>query len=310
MRVMSRADLEAEEPFDRPVALISVRNPGGPPVEMPASSWLRAVLRLEFADVDDPSLGAAMTDEQARRILDFVRPQVGAGVQIVCQCEAGVSRSAGIAAALSRIHLGHDGGFHRTHRPNPWVRRRLLLAAAQEGDAGGETATAEVSLLPTTLPTAVLVRDGAAWEWRPRTSRSYPPGTLGGEGRTLAAHVFVPLASGNGPLHAARESAAWARKDLRARDATREALVITRSGAWREKRPRPPARKAPEPAVEVYVQVSSRLSRDDWTRALRDFADALGAKFRQARFDIVLTEDGLMYKRAVWRPEHHDDEDE
>jgi predicted protein tyrosine phosphatase len=313
---MSRADLEAEEPFDCPVAVISVRNPGGPPVEIPASAWLRAVLRLEFADVDDPSRGPAMTDEQARRILDFAREQVAAGVQVVCQCEAGVSRSAGIAAALSRIHFGHDGAFHRTHRPNPWVRRRLLRVArrpaGEEGDAGAQTATSEVALLPTTLPTAVLVRDGTAWEWHPRSSRAYPPGTLGGEGRTLAAHVFVPLTSGEGPSHTAREIAAWARKDLHARDATRDAMVIARGGVWRQKRRKEGqgGRRPPEAAVEMYVQTSSGLTRDEWTRALREFADALGARFGQVRFDVVLTEDGLMYKRAVWRPEHPDDEEE
>jgi hypothetical protein len=317
IRVMSRADLAEPEPFDRPVALVSIRSPGGPVVEIPPSSYVRDVLRLEFDDVDDPKVGVVMTDEQARRILEFVRPHVGTDVQVVCQCEAGVSRSAGVAVALSRIHFGHDGGFYRTHRPNPWVRRRLLRAArggatkasgaaSEAGDSALETKTSEVCLMPTTLPTAVLVREGRTWEWAPRSPRSYPAGTLGGDGRTLSAHVFVPLEDRTRRVRTAREIGTWARRTLHAEEATRDALVITRAGTWREKRSGTGPATAGEAAVEVYVQTSGGLTRDEWTRALRAFADAIGEHFEQDRFDVVLTEDGLMYKRAVWRP-HVDD---
>jgi hypothetical protein len=310
IRVMSRADLSVEQPFDRPVAVVSIRNPGGPRVDMPPSAHVRDVLRLEFEDVDDPSRGVAMTEEQAAAILAFAARHVGTDAVIVCQCEAGVSRSAGVAAALSRIHFGHDGGFHRTHRPNPWVRRMLLRAARGAGprtagseDAGIEDGTSEVALLPTTLPTAVLVREGRTWQWVPRSARTYPAGTLGGgDVRTLSAHVFVPLADRRGRPRTAREIGSWARRTLHAAPATRDAMVVTRAGVWREKLSPGEHASPGEPAVEVYVQTSGGLTRDEWTAALRSFADALGARFSQDRFDVVLTEDGLMYKRAVWRP--------
>jgi predicted protein tyrosine phosphatase len=297
---MSRADLAEPDPFDRPVAIVSVRNPGGPRVDLPASVNVRDVLRLEFEDVDDPSRGAAMTEEQGRAVLEFAARHVGTDAVLVCQCEAGVSRSAGIAAALARIHFGHDGPFHRTHRPNPWVRRLLLrLAKAAEGEA----ATSEVALLPTALPTAVLVRDGRTWQWVPRASREYPAGTLGGgDVRTLSAHVFVPLADRLGRRWTAREIGTWARRTLHAATTTKDALVVTRAGAWRERAAPGRHPGAAEPAIEVYVQTASDHTRDEWTRALRAFADALGARFHSARFDVVLTEDALMYKRAVWRP--------
>ena len=269
------------------------------------------MLRLEFDDVEDPREGVAMTDEQARRVLDFVALHVAAGREIVCQCEAGVSRSAGMAAALSLIHYGHDGDFQRTHRPNAWVRRALLRGArdgaarAQAGrpasSSGPEDEESKAFFLPIALPDLVLVRDGLKFRWTPASSRTYPPGTLGGDSRTLAAHVFVPLRRKD-----ARAVGAWARQALRAVEATREAFVVTRAGAWH----RVTAEAAPlgvEPALEVYVQTGGDATRDAWTRTLRTFSDALGRKFHQDRFDVVLTEDGLMYKRAVWRPEGRPD---
>ena len=313
IRVMSREEI-AREAFRRPVAVVSVRSPRGPVPHIPRNPRVVAVLRLEFDDVEDPRTGIAMSDEQARRVLDFVAPHVAAGVEIVCQCEAGVSRSAGMAAALSLIHYGHDGDFQRTHRPNAWVRRALLRGArrgparAQEGrpaSASGPSGPPEPEddeskaiFLPIALPDLVLVRDGLKFRWTPASSRTYPPGTLGGDARTLAAHVFVPLRRKDGKKWDARAVGTWARQALRAVEATREAFVVTRAGAW-HRASSEPTHVGVEPALEVYVQTGGTATRDAWTRTLRTFSDALGRKFRQDRFDVVLTEDGLMYKRVV-----------
>lgn len=307
IRVMSREEI-ARAHFKKSAAVVSVRSPRGPMPTIPEGRGVVAVLRLEFDDVDDPREGVAMTDEQAREILEFAATHLGAGHAIVCQCEAGVSRSAGMAAALSRIHFGHDGEFHRTHRPNAWVRRVLLRVARRRAAEASRSAAAhalpdersKAIFLPTSLPDLILVRDGLKYRWTPAQSRTYPPGTLGGDERTLAAHLFVLLRRKDGQKWDARAVGAWARQAL-ADGPTAGTFVVTRAGAWH----RVGDGALPvgiEPALEIYAQVHGDLSRDAWTRALRGFSNVLGRRWHQERLDMVLTEDGLMYKRMVWRP--------
>ncbi len=308
IRVMSREEIGRAD-FRRPVAVISVRGPKGPVATFPKGAGVVDVLRLEFDDVDDPREGAAMTDDQARQVLEFAARHLAAGIAIVCQCEAGVSRSAGIAAALSRIHFGHDGEFHRTHRPNAWVRRVLLGAARRRAGIAEASRSAAPSaipderskaiFLPTSIPDLILVRNGLKYRWTPAQSRVYPPGTLGGDERTLAARVFALLRRKDGRKWDASAVGAWARQML-LDGPTAGTFVVTRAGAWH----RVSAGVLPvgiEPALEIYAQIHGDLSREAWTRALRSFSEALGRRWQQERVDLVLTEDGLMYKRAVWR---------
>lgn len=50
----------------------------------------------------------------------------GAIERIILHCDAGVSRSPGVAAALSKSLLGDDAEFFRRYRPNMRVYRTLL----------------------------------------------------------------------------------------------------------------------------------------------------------------------------------------
>ncbi len=134
------ADLAPEVPY----LVISVTDPDRPDASLQATSLLRAVLRLRFHDnaptVDIPGLEgfpigaeaeARMTREDAQATLAFVREHLDTVELIVCQCEAAVSRSAGIAAALSRILQGDDGFFFANYWPNKWVYRAILDASVQ-----------------------------------------------------------------------------------------------------------------------------------------------------------------------------------
>ena len=129
------ADLTPEVPY----IVISVTDPDRTDASVLETPLLQAVLRLRFHDnaqtVDLPglegmSLGAVteapMTREDAQAILAFVREHLDQVGLIVCQCEAGVSRSAGIAAALSRILQGDDSYFFANYWPNQWVYRAIL----------------------------------------------------------------------------------------------------------------------------------------------------------------------------------------
>ena len=138
--VLSRVDIGEIIP-EAPYIVISISDPEQPDAAIIQTTLMRAVLRLKFHDnvqtVDIPglegmSLGpeteVIMTQEDARSILAFVREHLNQIELIVCQCEAGISRSAGIAAALSRILQGEDQFFFDKYWPNRWVYRTILDA--------------------------------------------------------------------------------------------------------------------------------------------------------------------------------------
>ena len=106
-------------------ALISITDPDRPPARVPNTIGCRALLRCAFHDASPiPGMAAdveAMRPEHARDIADFVRqhrPDVGA---FVVHCEAGMSRSPAVAAAIAE-YLGEDPGyFFKHYQPNDWV---------------------------------------------------------------------------------------------------------------------------------------------------------------------------------------------
>lgn len=125
-----------------PYLVISVTDPERSEAIFAASPLCRAVLRLQFHDtsqtLDIPgleglSLGdeTAMTAVDARAILDFAASYTDQVELIVCQCEAGVSRSAGIAAALSCLMQNEDAFFFEHYWPNHHVYKLLIQEAAR-----------------------------------------------------------------------------------------------------------------------------------------------------------------------------------
>lgn len=98
------------------------------------------VLRLSFHDLSDmpadveaavfkeePHLRDAMfSSALAAQVLDFVIPKAPFASAILVHCDAGLSRSPGVAAALAKILLGDDREwFHKFH-PNRRVYRLIV----------------------------------------------------------------------------------------------------------------------------------------------------------------------------------------
>jgi len=74
------------------------------------------------------------TEIQARKILKFVE-HYQLDVDLVCiNCEAGISRSAGIAGALAHIYLGKEAEqyFFDAYYPNRHVYSTILKAYYKE----------------------------------------------------------------------------------------------------------------------------------------------------------------------------------
>ena len=123
-----------------PYAVISITDPNLKHPVLARSENCRAVLPLQFYDVfgraaqvkNGPS-GAWFTESMAREIAEFVNAQRSQGVNlIVVNCEFGMSRSAGVASALSFFYNQDETFFLVHHRPNSLVRRLVLEALRTE----------------------------------------------------------------------------------------------------------------------------------------------------------------------------------
>ena len=134
---------------EEPYAVISITEPELKHPTLAASPCCKAVLRLQFSDISSalPVLRgtvahiAAFTPDMARRIVAFVQEQQRVNVRLlIVHCEAGMSRSAGVAAALS-LFYNHDETYFLVHyRPNALVRR-LMLDALRTGSITDQQST-------------------------------------------------------------------------------------------------------------------------------------------------------------------------
>lgn len=162
IKVMSR--LEFEEftgEGNSPYIAISITDPNSEPATFTDNDNFQAMLSLEFHDIDHrikkqkdckmcggtgksklfPDINDghcyACTDKMdiilfdekmAIQILDFVDLYKNKIEMIVVHCEAGISRSAGVAGALSLILNSSDQYYFDHYLPNMLVYRKILNA--------------------------------------------------------------------------------------------------------------------------------------------------------------------------------------
>lgn len=117
-----------------PFIVLSVQDPERDDVVIAESPLCRGVLRLAFHDIDGSYPGDSvvrMNTRHARDLWDFVQKHLTDIDCIVCQCEAGVSRSAGMALGLCEA-MGLDSRWLRAsckYAPNRYVARMVVEAA-------------------------------------------------------------------------------------------------------------------------------------------------------------------------------------
>lgn len=94
-----------------------------------AENGIFALLKLQFDDVEDPDINA-ITEKDADLIAKFVKNNVDKADRIIVHCSAGISRSAGCAAAIMKYLYGDDSKIYdcAKYRPNSTVYRRVLDA--------------------------------------------------------------------------------------------------------------------------------------------------------------------------------------
>lgn len=119
--IMSRADAEAYSrvQLDHKVAIISINS-----VEDDRKNYLSAneniidVLHLEFDDYDFKS-PTSMTINDANEIYDFITKYVSDIDELVVHCLMGISRSAGVAAAITQAIYGNCDHIFNSRKYDP-----------------------------------------------------------------------------------------------------------------------------------------------------------------------------------------------
>ena len=94
------------------------------------------ILRLSFADADRPmtkdvygkmaTQDDLMTDNDAAQVAKLIGRY--ADTDIIVHCDAGISRSSGVAAAILKYVTGSDAAIFGNNRfcPNMWCYRKVL----------------------------------------------------------------------------------------------------------------------------------------------------------------------------------------
>jgi predicted protein tyrosine phosphatase len=130
----SRSEIDAAIRLaDNPVCVVSITTPGDEPR---FGADYHNILGISFDDADrypredetwvisDPVL---FTTELAAGVKEFIAAEIADGCEsILIHCDAGVSRSAGMAAALAKAYTGDDMWFFRHKRPNMLVYRLMM----------------------------------------------------------------------------------------------------------------------------------------------------------------------------------------
>lgn len=150
IQVMSRmaAAEYCAKRHSRDSAIISISTPNIDyfylKVEPTDENRVVAILNLEFMDADCPgdndvygnptTINDLMSDEDAKTVVDFV--ETYKDKRILVHCDAGISRSSAVAAAILKHYTGDDSMIFdsRWYNPNRWVYRKVLEAFESEVD--------------------------------------------------------------------------------------------------------------------------------------------------------------------------------
>lgn len=134
--IMDRAGARKNSYSDTTTAriIISIYDAMGKPVSFnPNNPSIKNILSISFDDIDGYGM-FSMEKEHARKIAKLVS-RYNDDVEIIVHCEAGISRSAGVAAALEE-HFNGDGSVvfnNPEYIPNRWCYS-LTLTTLKELD--------------------------------------------------------------------------------------------------------------------------------------------------------------------------------
>ena len=109
--VRSRKDMKQESyRISEKSVIISISDIDKDRIVFPVNSDILDILSLTFEDWDDPDDKTCISELDAEKIMNFVKRwnTKNYDVNLYVNCEAGQSRSAGVAAAISKFLFGDD----------------------------------------------------------------------------------------------------------------------------------------------------------------------------------------------------------
>ena len=111
--------------FQFPHLLISISASNDKP-KFPKNKNRIAVLSLEFQDLNKPYKDYKIFNKKdAYSIFEFLERNKEIK-NIIVHCDAGISRSPGVAAALAKIFNGDDNKYFKEYLPNMLVYKTML----------------------------------------------------------------------------------------------------------------------------------------------------------------------------------------
>lgn len=140
VRVLSRKDLMtfSRIPTEYKFAAISITDPDKKDVSVKLGrTGIGAICRVRFFDEIEDKHWCIM-QQDAEQIADFAYKMAHRGdiEALLVQCEAGISRSSGVAAAILKWMTGSDKEIFSSYRyvPNMTCYRRVLEALYAKGE--------------------------------------------------------------------------------------------------------------------------------------------------------------------------------
>lgn len=147
VKCMARKILEKNiNNFDVPTIIISIRSVGDTPPKklfLHSNPQIKSFITLAFDDVETYCQGyCPITEQQAIKIAKFVMRHKDKVQQIIVHCDAGISRSAGVAGAIAKYLNNDDNKFFMApYTPNMTCYHKVLsalyLAEPEEEDNNG-----------------------------------------------------------------------------------------------------------------------------------------------------------------------------
>lgn len=132
IQIMNRCKAKSETFRDiaPATAIISISGRYAETPILHRSDWLKGVLYLNFDD-EDTLIETRMTEDDAEQICKFLSFIKGKEVKrLIVHCDAGVSRSAAVAAAIMKYLDGSDASIFNNHfyAPNMHCYKMTLNA--------------------------------------------------------------------------------------------------------------------------------------------------------------------------------------
>ena len=119
-----------------PTLIISITDPFGSLNTFAQNRNIVSICRVQFDDVTRENAGPddiLMRVQDAQKIRDYVRAYADKVECIIVHCEAGISRSAGVMAAIQKYLLGDDSEIFNSNLYLPNEHCYRLMTSAFDG---------------------------------------------------------------------------------------------------------------------------------------------------------------------------------